>query len=166
MFKECAERRLTVVLLVLVVGGSRFCNQLCTVKQTSWRFDAALSYPSVLSGEGSVRTEGKTNTYFTKKKRICDCGKQQNVNCIVPGGASAGLLPDGGGGRSTGRGSFEGKGGRERKRWRQIEGLSLIQLPYRRVHSAGSAAVSKLKLTGSAGAACSNGPAGARPDRH
>lgn len=60
--------------------------------------------------------ERKTNTYFTKKKRICDCGKQQNVNCIVPGGASDGLFPDGGGGGSTGSGSFEGKEGGERKR--------------------------------------------------
>lgn len=66
------------------------------------------------------------------------------------------FFSDDGGGRSTGSGSFQGKG----ERWRQIEGLSLIRLPYRWVHSAGSAAVSKLKLTGSAGAACSNGPAG------
>lgn len=43
---------------------------------------------------------------------------------------------------------------------REIEGLSLIRLPYRRVQPAGSAAVSKLKLTGSAGAARSNGRAG------
>lgn len=30
--------------------------------------------------------------YFTKKKRVCDCGKQQNVNHMAPGGASDGLF--------------------------------------------------------------------------
>lgn len=97
------------------------------------------------------------NMYFTKKTRVCDCGKQQDVNHVAPGGASGGLFPAGGGGRSTGSGSFEGEGDRDGG---QIEGLSLIRLPYRRLQSAGSAAVSKLKLTGSAGAARSNGRAG------
>lgn len=63
------------------------------------------------------------------------------------------LLPTArGDGRSTGSGEFEG----ERQRGREIEGLGLILVPYHSVQSAGSAAVSKLKLTGSAVATTSS----------
>lgn len=63
------------------------------------------------------------------------------------------LLPTArGDSRSTGSGEFEG----ERQRGREIEGLGLILVPYHSVQSAGSAAVSKLKLTGSAVATTSS----------
>lgn len=61
------------------------------------------------------------------------------------------LLPTARGtGRSTSSGYFEAQ------RQRGIEGLGLILDPYHSVQSAGSAAVSKLKLTGSAVATASS----------
>lgn len=99
----------------------------------------------------------KNQTRTSQRKTICDCGKKLNVNCIAPEKRPpAFFLTVVAADQLVVVYLWE----RKRERWRQIEGLSLIRLPYRQVHSAGSAAVSKLKLTGSARAACSNGKAG------
>lgn len=155
VFKECAGRRLT---MVVVVGVPDSATSSALSNRPAEGLMLLFHVLACCQGKDEYGRREKQMRISQRKRESAIVENNQNVNCIAPGGASAGLFPDGGGGRSTGSGSFEGKGGRER--WRQIEGLSLIRLPYRRVHSAGSAAVSKLKLTGSAGAACSNGPAG------
>lgn len=97
-------------------------------KQTSWRFDATLSYFSMLPGEEWVRAEEKPNTYFTKKDNLW-LWKKTKCKLHRPGEASAGLFLDGGGGRSTGSGLSVGEKEREMEADRGIKSDSAALSP-------------------------------------